>query len=182
MKTIKLEQLKEHLDHIILAEDEDTAIPEDEQIDLADPAKDIEEIEENTVTQDGVFTDESEGDLANNKQNETAETSSKFKSVEDLEKAYLALQKEFTRRCQRLSKLEKELKDSVEREETPEEWKGKVDKFFNENPHAKPFRFKQLSCIEKRIVIRHGNHFVRQGYIHHFRHEACPYPLNFMRT
>lgn len=141
MKTIKLEQLKEHLDHIILAEDEDTAIPEDEQIDLADPAKDIEEIEENTVLTDGVFTDESEGDLANNKQNETAETSSKFKSVEDLEKAYLALQKEFTRRCQRLSKLEKELneKASVEREETPEEWKGKVDKFFNENPHAKPF-------------------------------------------
>ena len=48
------------------------------------------------------------------------------------------MEKEFTRRCQRLSKLEKELSDTTVKDETPAEWKGKVDKFFNENPQAKP--------------------------------------------
>ncbi|MBR2485113.1 MAG: hypothetical protein IKB54_02010, partial [Clostridia bacterium] len=66
----------------------------------------------------------------------------KFKSVEELEKAYESLEKEFTRRSQRLAKLEKEMKQ--DKVETDAEWKAKVDKFFTENPSAKPFA-KQMS-------------------------------------
>lgn len=149
MKTIKLEELKDHFDEIISADNEETAIPEDDVIDLANLAE-KDEMDDDTVCNDGVFIEESGENLAENEQNETAHTSTKFKSVEDLEKAYNALQKEFTRRCQRLSKLEKELAEQPQmREETPEEWKGKVDKFFKENPHAKPF----ARAIAEEIVL-----------------------------
>lgn len=62
---------------------------------------------------------------------------SKFKNPEELAKAYEELEKEFTRRSQRLAKLEKELqeKDVVKEED----WEQIVDKFFEKTPAAKPF-------------------------------------------
>lgn len=149
MKTLKLHELKDQLEEIL---------------DLVENDEEQEEnIDKNTVYLDGISTPETEGE-----ETVTAETQSvedeaegeipednkteiegeeqskpkKFKSVEELERAYESLEKEFTRRSQRLAKLEKEMKQ--DKIETDAEWKAKVDKFFSENPSAKPFA-KQMS-------------------------------------
>ena len=149
MKTLKLHELKDQLEEIL---------------DLVENDEEQEEnIDKNTVYLDGVSTpesqveetvtaetqsaeDETEGETPeDNKAEIEGEEQSKpkkFKSVEELEKAYESLEKEFTRRSQRLAKLEKEMKQ--DKVETDAEWKAKVDKFFSENPSAKPFA-KQMS-------------------------------------
>lgn len=149
MKTLKLHELKDQLEEIL---------------DLVENDEGQEEnIDKNTVYLDGVSTpesqeeemvvaenqsadDENEGEIPeDNKTEIEGEEQSKpkkFKSVEELERAYESLEKEFTRRSQRLAKLEKEMKQ--DKVETDAEWKAKVDKFFSENPSAKPFA-KQMS-------------------------------------
>ena len=149
MKTLKLHEIKDQLEEIL---------------DLVENDQEQEEnIDKNTVYLDGVSTpesqeeemvvaenqsadDENEGETPeDNKTEIEGEEQSKpkkFKSVEELEKAYESLEKEFTRRSQRLAKLEKEMKQ--DKVETDAEWKAKVDKFFSENPSAKPFA-KQMS-------------------------------------
>lgn len=149
MKTLKLHELKDQLEEIL---------------DLVEKDQEQEEnIDKNTVFLDGVSTpesqeeemvvaenqsadDENEGEIPeDNKTEIEGEEQSKpkkFKSVEELERAYESLEKEFTRRSQRLAKLEKEMKQ--DKVETDAEWKAKVDKFFSENPSAKPFA-KQMS-------------------------------------
>lgn len=149
MKTLKLHELKDQLEEIL---------------DLVENDEEQEEnIDKNTVYLDGVSTpesqveetvtaetqsadDETEGETPEeNKTEIEGEEQSKpkkFKSVEELERAYESLEKEFTRRSQRLAKLEKEMKQ--DKVETDAEWKAKVDKFFSENPSAKPFA-KQMS-------------------------------------
>jgi len=59
----------------------------------------------------------------------------KFKNPQELLRAYGELEKEFTRRSQRLKELEK----ATQPVNTQEQWKSAVDKFFNEIPSAKPF-------------------------------------------
>ena len=149
METLKLHEIKDQLEEIL---------------DLVENDQEQEEnIDKNTVYLDGVFTpesqeeemvvaenqsadDENEGEIPeDNKTEIEGEEQSKpkkFKSVEELERAYESLEKEFTRRSQRLAKLEKEMKQ--DKVETDAEWKAKVDKFFSENPSAKPFA-KQMS-------------------------------------
>lgn len=64
----------------------------------------------------------------------------KFKDPEELLRAYRELEKEFTRRSQKLGALEAELeafKKPYEPDE--EEWKQTVDKFFANTPAARPF-------------------------------------------
>ncbi len=109
------------------------------------------------VLQEEVFTQQDEqGEIPEDTQQENKEQkkkpSSKFKSVEELEKAYNNLEKEFTRRSQRLSKLEKELGEKVT--ETPEIWKAKVDKFFSETPSAKKFAKEIAGEIAKDNTLR----------------------------
>ncbi len=58
----------------------------------------------------------------------------KFKNPEQLLKAYEELEKEFTRRSQKLAQYES---GSVQVSE--EEWKNQVDKFFDTTPSARPF-------------------------------------------
>ena len=60
----------------------------------------------------------------------------KFKNPEELLRAYTELEKEFTRRSQKLKELEN-VKDTPFFSE--DEWHEAVDKFFNETPSAKPF-------------------------------------------
>ena len=150
MKTLKLHELKDQLEEILDLVEED-----EEQVE--------ENIDKNTVFLDGVSTPETEGEESVTAETQSAEDEAegeilkdnkteiegeehskpkKFKSVEELEKAYESLEKEFTRRSQRLAKLEKEMKQ--DKVETDAEWKAKVDKFFTENPSAKPFA-KQMS-------------------------------------
>lgn len=57
----------------------------------------------------------------------------KFKNPEELLKAYLELEKEFTKKSQRL----KELEASLRPYESEEEWREAADKFFEKTPSAK---------------------------------------------
>lgn len=79
---------------------------------------------------------------------------SKFKNPEELAKAYGELEKEFTRRSQRLAKLEKELR---EKESVGEEnWEQIVDKFFERTPAAKPFAKEMAKEIIADPTLRDG--------------------------
>lgn len=60
----------------------------------------------------------------------------KFKTPEELLHAYGELEREFTRRSQRLKELESA---SAEPFKSEEDWKAAVDKFFTETPSAKAF-------------------------------------------
>lgn|GEM_PF-603310 len=60
----------------------------------------------------------------------------KFKTPEELLHAYGELEKEFTRRSQRLKELENAKDEPFKSEE---DWKEAVDKFFEETPSAKAF-------------------------------------------
>lgn len=67
----------------------------------------------------------------------------KFKDTKSLMDAYNNLQAEFTRKCQMISKLQKQETDNVAPEVTPvyldEDWNEKVYRFLEENQQAKPF-------------------------------------------
>ncbi len=60
----------------------------------------------------------------------------KFKNPEELLKAYGELEKEFTRRSQKLKELESASEEAFKSEE---DWRTAVDKFFEETPSAKVF-------------------------------------------
>ncbi len=149
MKTLKLHELKDQLEEILdLVENDEE---QEENIDkntvyLDGVSTPENQVEEMVVAENQSADDEAEGETPeDNKTEIEGEEQSKpkkFKSVEELEKAYESLEKEFTRRSQRLAKLEKEMKQ--DKVETDAEWKAKVDKFFSENPSAKPFA-KQMS-------------------------------------
>lgn len=59
----------------------------------------------------------------------------KFKNPQELLRAYGELEKEFTRRSQKLKELEAAKQAGI----TDGDWKGTVDKFFKEIPSAKAF-------------------------------------------
>ena len=60
----------------------------------------------------------------------------KFKNPEELLRAYGLLEKEFTKKSQRLKELENAIATPFK---TEEDWKVAVDKFFERTPSAKPF-------------------------------------------
>ena len=61
----------------------------------------------------------------------------KFKNPQELLSAYGELEKEFTRKSQRLKELESGASENCELSE--EKWKEAADKFFEKTPTAKPF-------------------------------------------
>ncbi|MBQ0017552.1 MAG: hypothetical protein KBT30_02855 [Clostridiales bacterium] len=80
----------------------------------------------------------------------------KFKSIEELGRAYVNLEKEFTKKCQALKDLEeskgndnaedslKEVDEQLSKEDKAPEysldgWENKVKEFFNQNPTAKKY-------------------------------------------
>lgn len=67
----------------------------------------------------------------------------KFKDAESLLSAYNNLQAEFTRKCQKLSEIEKQQQKSMESEASPvfsqEDWQDKVSQFLSKNQDAKKF-------------------------------------------
>lgn len=149
MKTLKLHELKDQLEEILdlVENDEEQEENIDKNTVFLDGVSTPEsQVEEMVVAENQSADDETEGEIPeDNKTEIEGEEQSKpkkFKSVEELERAYESLEKEFTRRSQRLAKLEKEMKQ--DKVETDAEWKAKVDKFFSENPSAKPFA-KQMS-------------------------------------
>ena len=82
-----------------------------------------------------------ENDMAQQK-SENGSPLEKFKNFSELEKAYVSLEKEFTKKCQALKEL-KEQCDNVEKTSTPQYlqqgWNEKVKDFFGSNPQAKQF-------------------------------------------
>ncbi len=123
-------------DGVFIADNEETA-------EMALPIEDVS-VEDIFSTQP-----EENGESQTIQPIETDKPSSKFKSVEELEKAYNSLEKEFTKRCQKLAQLEKEMSEG--RVDTPDKWKAKVDKFFSETPEAKTF------AREMALEISHDN-------------------------
>lgn len=66
----------------------------------------------------------------------------RFKSAEELVKAYTNLEKEFTKRSQRLKSLEKEVVEAPQppvKEYMRENWRERVSRFMEKTPEAQPF-------------------------------------------
>ncbi len=76
-------------------------------------------------------------------------TLGKFRNPEELLRAYGELEREFTRRSQKLAEAERALKErEAPFDPSVGEWKEEVDKFFANTPAAKPF----ASDIAREIV------------------------------
>lgn len=71
----------------------------------------------------------------------TSGSLNKFKDVKSLEEAYVNLQSEFTRKCQRLSELEKDNSKIQNLDPFYEkaEWKQSVSSFLERNPNAQKY-------------------------------------------
>ena len=91
------------------------------------------------MSDDKTLSDKKTEETENNDVKSTEEINEqpigKFKNPTELLRAYGELEKEFTRRSQRL----KELEGGRQGELSEEEWKAAVDKFFKEVPSAKAF-------------------------------------------
>lgn len=95
-----------------------------------DKAEDINNNEQNDVP--SINAEEVEGeDEKDNKQ-----SFGKFKNPQELLRAYGELEREFTKKSQRLKQLEREAQEPFS---TEEEWKEAVDNFFEKTPSAKAF-------------------------------------------
>ena len=73
-----------------------------------------------------------------------AEEYGKFKSGEELLKAYNELEREFTKRSQRLKELERVVPNGK-----PAPFKERVEKFFEENADARPFAKEMALFLEE---------------------------------
>lgn len=108
----------------------------DEQIDRAKELLDGALSEATDLQADNDADGQGQADAPSEENNEINEQKiGKFKNPQELLRAYGELEKEFTRRSQRLRELEKGKQSPI----SDEDWKQAVDKFFKEIPSAKPF-------------------------------------------
>lgn len=83
----------------------------------------------------------------------------KFKDVKSLEEAYVNLQSEFTRKCQKLSELEKEnsrIKESANVLEPcfeKPDWQMQIQTFLSENPSAKNYATEIMEVLMQDKVL-----------------------------
>lgn len=89
------------------------------------------------VSEDAKSDAESNEDIKEEQQ----QSFGKFKNPTELYKAYCELEREFTKRSQKLKQLESEQGGFA----SEEQWHAAVDKFFNETPSAKNFA-KDIAC------------------------------------
>lgn len=96
------------------------------------------DIYEQDKTQDVQIEVQNEKDVKDEKEDKetTNREIGKFKNPEELLRAYGLLEKEFTKKSQRLKELENAMQTPFKKEE---DWKEAVDKFFERTPSAKPF-------------------------------------------
>lgn len=103
--------------------------------------------QEQTATEIKAEGIESQNTLTENGK-DNADSYGRFKTSDELIKAYTSLEKEFTKRSQRLKVLEREIEENKQSIPNPEynkeNWQERVDKFLAENPIATPFK-KDLS-------------------------------------
>lgn len=116
--------------------------------DKASVLKAVKAIEDNIQNEE--FTPAKSDDKPRDKQNEKQTTNKetpkenmlgKFKNPEELLKAYRELEREFTKKSQRL----KELESSLRPYESEEEWREAADKFFEKTPSAKALA-REMAC------------------------------------
>lgn len=98
-------------------------------------------IDENNIDKTAYCANQEQVDVANtsgdvNENMNNKQGLGKFKNPEELLRAYGELEREFTKKSQRLKELEREAEEPFASEE---EWKIAVDKFFERTPSAKPF-------------------------------------------
>ena len=96
-----------------------------------------------------IFDSENNNDAGSNskqmvQQNQNGSPLNKFKNAEELSKAYVNLEKEFTKKCQIIKDLEqKQCCDNTNQNLVPqykmENWNNLVNEFFTKNPLAKQF-------------------------------------------
>lgn len=107
----------------------------------------VQDIPEIAPSEEGDIKEEKEEKTAQNSGGENSEENQeqrfgKFKNPNELYKAYCELEKEFTRRSQKLKQLQNETENGFASEE---QWKEAVEKFFDKIPSAKNFA-KDIAC------------------------------------
>lgn len=95
---------------------------------------------------------------------------SKFKDSQALSEAYDALQKEFTKKCQILSSLQKEYADNKQTTSSlpvylKEDWAQKVESFMQKNPQAQEFSDKISRVILSDKTIAGGDDPLEKAWI-----------------
>lgn len=92
----------------------------------------------------------------------------KFKDVESLKNAYENLEKEFTRKSQLLSSLQKQEEmqgSSTNNLFDKKEWKGYVENFLQENPRAKEYAKELSSLILQDKVIAESKNPLHNAWL-----------------
>lgn len=99
-----------------------------------------EQLENSTQGKDNALTHEENVALD---VESTGSSLTKFKNFGELEKAYVNLEKEFTKKCQALKDLKVRVGDNAEQNSAPQYmqngWAEKIQTFFEQNPQAKQF-------------------------------------------
>lgn len=141
--------------------------PQNENIEEAKNNPEEQPIKENTA-----HTATAEEKIQNDGESVTFEGSSlgKFKNAESLMEAYNCLQKEFTKKSQKLSETTKELesmKDNASK--TPpsyeaEDWQEKVNNFINDNPNAKEYVTEIEELVKSDKAISSSSHPLELAY------------------
>ena len=115
-----------------------------------------EQLEENLLVEDV----DSKSEHLETKSSEGSPNLGKFKSVDELLKAYNNLHSEFTKKCQAYNQLKKETEDNVK---TPSEdcvdWQNNVESFLNRFPQAKTYTKKiaEVLSSDKDFSIERGS-------------------------
>lgn len=92
----------------------------------------------------------------------------KFKNFGELEKAYVNLEREFTKKCQALKDLKNRVSDNAEPVSAPqytqEGWVGKVQDFFELNPNAKQFASEISQVLSSDKVLASSENSLEKAY------------------
>ena len=129
-------------------------------------------IEEQPIKENTAHTAAAEEEKENNGESVTFEGSSlgKFKNAESLMQAYNCLQKEFTKKSQKLSETTKELesmKDNASKTAPSyeaEDWQEKVNNFINDNPNAKEYVTEIEELVKSDKTISLSSHPLELAY------------------
>lgn len=101
----------------------------------------------------------------------------KFKNFSELEKAYVNLEREFTKKCQALKDLKERANDNAENISAPQYtqdgWVEKVQDFFEVNPNAKQFATEISQVLSSDKVLASSENSLEKAYekvkANHFR-------------
>lgn len=92
---------------------------------------------------------------------------SKFKTEQDLFKAYESLEKEFTKKCQQLKQLENQSiksDNAIAPQYMQADWQEKVNNFFEQNPNAKNYVEQISECLSSDKVLASSQNSLEQAY------------------